>query len=291
MTISHPEKVLFPDDGITKGELAAYYRAVTPLILPHVRGRPLTMERFPNGIAAPGFFHKDVVRGFPEWLERVELPKKGGTVHHPLLNDGRALLWAANQNCITPHVTNARAPALRPDLCVLDLDPADTSDPDALGAAALQLRQLLDELSLRSFIKTTGSKGFHIVVPLDGAAAPVEVARFARRLGDLLVRRAPDALTREFSKAERGGRILVDTGRNGFPATYAAPYAVRPRRGAPVSAPCEWEEIAEGSVHPQSFHIRNMAERIATVGDPWARLHERGQSLREAAELLTSPER
>ena len=289
VTISSPDKVLFPEDGISKGELAVYYRLVAPLMLPHVRCRPLTMERFPDGIGAPGFFHKDVVRGFPEWLERIELPKKGGRVHHPLLNDARAVLWAANQNCITPHVSNARAPALRPDLCVLDLDPADDSDPAALRTAALQLRRMLDELSLPSWIKTTGSKGFHIVVPLDGEAAAGEVARFARAVGQLLVRRAPRALTQELSKVDRGGRILVDTGRNGFPATYAAPYAVRPRRGAPVSAPCSWEEVEEveeGSVHPQSFRLRDMAARTDAVGDLWLDLHENGQPLGDAVARL-----
>ena len=122
--ISHPEKVLFPADGITKGELAAYYAEVAPVMVPHLRGRPLTMERYPNGIDAKGFFHKDVARGFPAWLERVAVPKKGGTVHHPLINDARALQWMANQNCITPHVWNRRVPDLQhPDVCLFDLDP------------------------------------------------------------------------------------------------------------------------------------------------------------------------
>ena len=286
MTISHPEKVLFPADAITKGELAGYYEAVAALMLPHLCGRPLTMERFPNGIGAPGFFHKDVVKGFPSWLERIELPKKGGTVHHALLNDTTALLWAANQNCITPHVSNARVPEMQPDLCVFDLDPADGSDPTALRMAALQLQRLLDDLGLRSWVKTTGSKGFHIAVPLDRDSSAAEVSRFANVVGALLVRRSPEALTREFSKADRAGRILVDTGRNGFPATYAAPYAVRPLAGAPVSAPCAWEEVAEGTIHPRSFTIRNMTNRIVEVGDLWAELHAHAQSLATASARL-----
>ena len=123
--ITHPEKVLFPDDGITKGELASYYEAIAPVMLPHVRGRPITMERYPAGIGRKGFMHKDVSKGFPVWLERVAAPKKDGTVHYPIVTDARSLLWLANQNCITPHVWTSRVPDLyRPDLCVFDLDPA-----------------------------------------------------------------------------------------------------------------------------------------------------------------------
>jgi bifunctional non-homologous end joining protein LigD len=225
--ITHPEKVLFPDDGITKGEVAAYYDAIAPLMLPHLRGRPVTMERYPNGIDAKGFFHKDVTKGFPAWLERVEVPKHGGTVHHPLVNDARALQWIANQNCITPHVWPTRAPDLyKPDIFVFDLDPTEDEEPAVLRAAALGLRDLLAEIALESWIKTTGSKGFHIVVPLDANADFGAVTRFTHHVGALLVRRHPDTLTQEFSKADRGGRILVDTGRNGYSATFAAAVVV-----------------------------------------------------------------
>lgn len=128
--ISNPDKVLFPDDGITKGELAAYYETIAPLMLPHIRARPITMERYPNGIHENGFFHKDVSKGFPNWLERVEVPKKNGVVNHPLATDTRSLLWLANQNCITPHVWGSRAPDLdHPDICVFDLDPS-VDEPD-----------------------------------------------------------------------------------------------------------------------------------------------------------------
>src|SRR4051794_10484760 len=167
VVITHPEKVLFPEDGITKGELASYYEAIAPCLLPHIRGRPVTMERYHRGIGAPGFFQKDVVKGFPGWLERAEVPKKGGTVHHPLICDARSLLWTVNQNSITPHVWISRAPDLyRPNICVFDLDPSE-DQPEVLRWAALALRDLLRELGLKSWVKTSGSKGFHIVVPLD----------------------------------------------------------------------------------------------------------------------------
>ena len=268
--ITHPEKVLFPEDGITKGELAAYYEAIADVMLPHIRGRPITMERFPQGIGHKGFIQKDVAKGFPAWLERVEVPKKGGTVHHALASDTRSLLWIVNQNTITPHVWTSRVPNLyQPDICVFDLDPADDEDPAVLRHAALSLRDLLREHGHESWIKTSGSKGFHIVIRLDGKTAKGAAARFANRIGRELVERDPARLTQEFSKADRQGRIYVDTGRNGYSATFAAAYAVRPKPGAPVSAPCTWEEVERGLVGPRSFTLRNMSRRFAQVGDLW----------------------
>jgi bifunctional non-homologous end joining protein LigD len=284
--ITHPDKVLFPDDGITKGALAAYYEAVAPIMVPHIRNRPITMERYPSGIGRKGFIQKDVSKGFPAWLERVEVPKKEGTVHHPVVVDTRSLLWLANQNCITPHVWTSRAPGVYyPDICVFDLDPS-REDPDALRGAALALRDLLDELGLQSWVKTSGSKGFHIVVPLDARADFGVVQRFAHTVGTVLVSRDPRRLTQEFSKADRGGRILVDTGRNGYSATFAAPYAVRAKPGAPISAPCTWEEIEKNEVHPQTFTMRTIADRLASLGDVWTTIREHRYSLRSKARRL-----
>ncbi|HVK74581.1 MAG TPA: non-homologous end-joining DNA ligase [Kofleriaceae bacterium] len=277
--ITHPDKLLFPDDGITKAELAGYYDAVAPAMLPHLRRRPVTMERYPAGITAKGFIQKSVTRGFPAWLERIEVPKHGGTVHHPLINDRRALQWMANQNCVTPHVWNRRVPDLvHPDLCLFDLDPAD-DDPAVLRAAALAVRDLLAERGLPSWVKTSGSKGFHVVVPLDGTAEVEAVARFADAVAAELVRRDPAHLTQAFAKADRGGRIYVDTGRNGYSATVAAAYAVRARAGAPVSAPCTWDELASGAVGPRAFTLRTMPARLDAVGDLWADLYANAVAL------------
>jgi bifunctional non-homologous end joining protein LigD len=277
--ITHAEKLLFPEDGITKGELADYYEAVAPLMLPHVRGRPVSMERFPSGIRASGFIQKDVSKGFPDWLQRVEVPKKGGVVHHPLVDDLQSLLWLANQNCITPHVWISRVPDLNyPDLCVFDLDPS-SEDAGSVCAAALMVRDLLAELGLASWVKTSGSKGFHIVVPLSGRTPIGQAVRFADDVGRVFVSRAPDTLTREFSKADRQDRIYVDTGRNTPGATFAAAYTVRARPGAPVSAPCTWDEVAAGRVHPRSFTVKNVGPRLQKVGDLWADMRRHGRSL------------
>ena len=287
--ITHPEKVLFPEDGISKGDLAGYYEAIAPIMLPYIKGRPVTMERYPAGIGEAGFMQKNVSKGFPEWLQRVEVPKKGGVVNYPLVYDARDLLWLANQNSITPHVWTSRVPKLmQPDICVFDLDPSQ-DDQVVLRATALGLRDLLEELSLPSWVKTSGSKGFHIVVPLDGKAGFDEVGAFAHAVASALIERDPDHLTLEFSKADRGDRILIDIGRNGPGATVAAPYAVRPKPGAPVSAPCSWQEIERGEVEPQSFTLRGMAERLADVGDLWSDMQPRGRSLKRPMQKLGRP--
>ena len=285
--ISHPEKVLFPGDGITKGELALYYEKIAPIMLPHIRRRPITMERYHRGIGAPGFFQKDVSKGFPEWLKRVEVPKHGGSVHHPIANDTRSLLWLANQNSITIHVWPSRAPNLyNPDICVFDLDPSKEDELEVLCAAALRVRDFLDELGLPSWVKTSGSKGFHIAVPLDGKSDFSAVARFAHTVGRILVQRDPENLTQEFHKADRGGRILVDTGRNGYSATFAAAYTVRAKTGAPISAPCTWQELERCEVGPRSFTVRTMAQRIASVGDLWSEMLRSKRSLLRPIERL-----
>lgn len=272
VAITHPEKVMFPADGITKGELCAYYDLVAPVMLPHLAGRPVTLERFHKGIAEEGFFQKNVAKGAPEWLERVTVPKHDGVVNYAVVRDVRGIRWLANQNCITPHVWTSRAPELfHPDVCVFDLDPL-VDDAVVLRNAVLLLRDMLAELGLTSWVKTSGSKGFHVVVPLDGRANSGQVAHFAHSVGRAFVARDPAHLTLEFYKADRGGKILVDTGRNEFGATFAAAYAVRPKPNAPISAPCTWDEVECGTATPQAFALRSMARRLDEVGDPWATL-------------------
>jgi bifunctional non-homologous end joining protein LigD len=282
--ISHPDKILFPDCGVSKGELCAYYEALAPVMLPHIRARPVTMERYPAGIDKKGFIQKDVAKGFPEWLQRVEIarrdPSRREPVRYPLVYEPRDLVWLANQNSITPHVWASRVPALdAPDCCVFDLDPS-ASEPEALRDAALWVRDTLSELGVVSFVKTSGSKGFHIVVALDGLTSFEQSWRFAQGIGALLVKRQPRFLTQEFLKAERQGRILVDTGRNLRGATFAAAYAVRARPGAPVSAPCTWDELERGAVGPTTFTLRDMTRRLAEVGDVWRDIASHAVSLR-----------
>jgi bifunctional non-homologous end joining protein LigD len=188
---------------------------------------------------------------------------------------------------VTAHVWTRRVTDLRhPDICVFDLDPPDDAKPDVLRGVVLALRDLLGELGLTSWVKTTGSKGFHVVVSLDGSADLPTAAHFADAAGTLLARRDPKHLTQEFHKVDRDGRILVDTGRNNYSATFAAAYAVRARPGAPVSAPCRWDEIERGDVGPKTFTLRTMRARVAAAGDPWADIAQRAQPLDDAIERL-----
>jgi len=203
------------------------------------------------------------------------------------VTDLRSLLWTVNQNTITHHVWSSRVPDLKhPDVCVFDLDPS-TDIVEEVRAAAIDLRNLLEKLTLRSWIKTTGSKGFHIVIPLDGTVGMGQAARFAASVGTFFVSLAPDRLTQEFAKADRGGRIYVDTGRNGYHSTFAAAYSVRARRGAPVSAPCTWQEVERGEVEPATFTVRNMLERVQKHGDIWDDMRGAGQTLKGPLDLLS----
>ena len=256
-------------------------------MLPHIENRPVTMERYPAGIGNKGFWQKDVSKGFPDWLERVEVPKKDGVVHHPLVTDVRSLLWVANQNTITPHVWTSRVPDLhRPDICVFDLDP-----PEDGSRRCCARRRSRCAISSRSSGSPVGSRRPARRASTSSCRSTARSTRerrrgFAHAVGRLLVERYPKELTLEFNKDDRAGRILVDTGRNDYSATFAAAYAVRPRRGAPVSAPCTWDEVITGDVTPRSLTVRNLPARVHKVGDIWADMRRRRRSLAPAIERL-----
>jgi len=272
--VSHAEKVLFPDDGITKGELVGYYRAVAPRMLPLISGRPVTMQRFPDGIGRGGFLQKQIGRHFPDWIERVTAPNRRtrqatarDEVTYVVCRHADDLAYLANQGCLTPHVWLSRAPDIhRPDQLVFDLDPA-SEDLGVLRAAAGALRGLLEELGLASFLKSSGSRGLHVVVPLVPAADTDTVKIFSIAVAEVLAARHPDDFTTEGRIANRHGRLYLDIGRNGYAQTMAAPYAVRALPGAPVSMPLDWSELDGWA--PGRHVLRTVAERLAAP-DPWA---------------------
>jgi bifunctional non-homologous end joining protein LigD len=245
--ITHPEKVLFPADGITKGDLVAYYRAVAGRMLPLVDGRPVTLQRFPDGIGRGGFLQKQVGRHFPDWIERVTAPNRRTRqatvreeVTYAVCRTADDLAYLANQGCITPHVWLSRAPDIHhPDQMVFDLDPA-SEDLEPLRLAAASLHTLLTEIGLASFLKSSGSRGLHVVVPLVPAAETDAVKMFSMAVAEALAARHPDDFTTEGRIAKRNGRLYLDIGRNGYAQTMAAPYAVRAKPGAPVSVPLDW---------------------------------------------------
>ncbi|SEO80499.1 non-homologous end-joining DNA ligase [Actinacidiphila rubida] len=282
--IHRPSKVLFPGDGFTKGDLADYYRGVARRMVPQVRGRPLMLERHPGGIDDHGFIQKDVPRYFPRWVHRVELPKQeGGTVTYAVCDDKATLVYLADQACITPHrfLSTAGHPD-RPDRLIVDLDPAG-HDFGPVRTAALLLRDLLDDLGLPSTVMTTGSRGLHVVVPLDARAGFDETRAFARDLATLLAARHPDTLTTETRKQARRGRLYLDVQRNAYAQTAVAPYAVRALPGAPVAAPLTWEDVEDPDLTPRRWTIDSVDELLK--GNPW-RHAPRGRSLAPAREHL-----
>lgn len=285
VTVTHPDRVVFPRDGITKADLVDYYVRVAEVMLPHIRDRPLTQQRFPNGIDGFVFWHKQIPDYFPDWVERVEVETSKGPQTQVLANDPATLAYLANQNCVTPHVWLSRGDRLNhPDVVIWDLDPASGRDFVAVRRGARMLRDLLQEIGLIPFLKTTGSKGLHVVVPLDRRTPFDEIWRFAREVAELLVARDPRRFTLEFYKAKRAGRVFVDVNRNAYGQTAVPPYAVRPRPGAPVATPIGWEEL--GRVTPVKYTVRNLFRRLASRPDPWAAMAKEARSLAKPRRLL-----
>ncbi|MFF4606490.1 non-homologous end-joining DNA ligase [Streptomyces sp. NPDC001339] len=283
--INRPDKVLFPQDGLTKADLAAYYRSAARAMLPHLRGRPLMLERHPDGIDGEGFMQKDVPDYFPDWVHTAELPKEGGSVTHALCDDTATLLYLVDQACITPHRWLAKADRPDcPDRLVFDLDPPDDDFAPVREAAGL-LHDLLDELRLPSALMTTGSRGLHVLVPLDRRAPFDDVRAFARDAADLLADRYPDQLTTEPRKKARRHRLYLDVQRNAYAQTAVAPYAVRALPGAPVATPLAWPELEEPGLAAQRWTIATIDERLRG-SNPWRDSLRRGRSLAPARHRL-----
>jgi bifunctional non-homologous end joining protein LigD len=283
--VSNAAKPLYPD-GTTKGDLVDYYRQVADAMLPHLHGRPVSMERFPDGIAGQRIVQKDVPDYFPDWIERVEVEKEHGRLHHVLCEQAATLVYLANQACITPHVWLSRVDRPdRPDQLIFDLDPAG-DDFEEARAAALWLRSLLDELALPSFPKTTGGKGIHLTVPLDRRAGFDAVRQFARDAAAVLARREPRRLTNEQRRAKRHGRLYVDVMRNAYAQTAVPPYAARAKPGATVATPLDWDEVEDRSLRPSQFTIDTVPRRLDQVTDPWRDLRRQRRSLTKARKRL-----
>jgi bifunctional non-homologous end joining protein LigD len=277
--ITRPEKVLFPADGITKGELIKYYHDIAPWMLPHLEDRPLSLQRYPDGIDKFSFFQKSVEKYFPDWIRTVTVKKAGGTVTHVVCNDVATLVYLANLAAITHHIWLSRADKLlHPDQMVFDLDPSGDTFP-WVKAAARSLKQLLDKAGLPAYLKTTGSRGLHVVVPLRRRHTFADVHRFARHLASAIVNEQPDQRTLEFIKRDRKGRVFIDVHRNAYAQTVAAAFTVRARPGAPVSVPLAWDELEQRGLKSDAWTIRNVFERLRKQPDPWKNLWKERASL------------
>ncbi|MFP3898609.1 MAG: non-homologous end-joining DNA ligase [Dehalococcoidia bacterium] len=284
--LSNTDKVLFPGDGITKGDLIDYYHKIAGTMLPYLEGRPVTMHRFPDGIGEEGFYQQEISDYFPDWVERIAVKKQDGSVTHAICQNAATLVYLANQACITPHVWLSRKAKLDcPDVMIFDLDPP-AEDFAPVRDAARSLRGFLKELGLESFVKTTGSRGLHVVVPLDRNADFDEVRDFAHGVAAALADRESEALTVEQRKDKRKGRVFVDYLRNSYGQTAVAPYAVRARAGAPIATPIDWHELGDKNITSQSFNIENIFRRLSRKEDPWQRTWHRSHSVSEARQKL-----
>jgi len=278
--VGNADKVLFPDIGLTEGALADYYYRVAGTILPHLRDRPISMQRFPKGIGDRGFYAKQKPAHFPDWVDSVaiEVLETGEVQPQVVINKPETLVYLVDQATVTFHAWLSRTRDLqRPDKLIFDLDPP--RDFAAARDAAHDVRRLLDELGLPAYLMTTGSRGLHVGVPLDSSADFDTVRDFASDLAGLLASRAPDRLTTETHKNKRRGRLFLDYLRNAYAQTSVSPYAVRAKPGAPVATPLHWDELDEPELTAQRFHVGNVLDRLKERGDPWADFYDRGVSL------------
>ena len=284
--LSRTEKVLFPDDGITKGDLIDYYRRIGETMLGHVRERCLTMHRWPDGLGGEDFYQKDISDYFPDWIDRRTVPKEGGEVTHVVISNPATLVYLANQACITMHVWLSRVSSLnRPDRVIFDLDPPG-GDFGAVRRAARLIREIMEQVELVPHVMTTGSRGLHVVAPLDESAEFDDVRQFAHDMAEVLVARDPDHLTVAQRKNKRAGRLFLDTLRNSYAQTSVAPYSVRAKPGAPVATPLDWDELGNAEMSPRRYHIGNIFRRLAQKPDPWADIASHRRPFANARERL-----
>jgi bifunctional non-homologous end joining protein LigD len=291
VALSSPDRVLFPDDGITKGDLFGYYQRVAAVLVPHLRDRPFTLKRYPHGIDGEVYFQKQVPKGAPEWLPTRQFtthPRGGGSreVDFALVNSAEALLWMVQMNCVDMNAWYSRVDKPdRPDYVVFDLDPPEEANGFQLAIEVAHLiRGVLDEVELPGYVKTSGADGIHVLAPIQRRAGFDDTYAFAEAVARLLEARHPGLVTTEWLKRKRAG-VLVDHRQNGWGKTIASVYSVRPKPGAPVSTPLRWDELT-AEVRPRDFGMDVVLERIARHGDVFAPVLEDARPLGAAVRNL-----
>ncbi|MGD8875707.1 MAG: non-homologous end-joining DNA ligase [Gammaproteobacteria bacterium] len=289
--LSSLDKLLFPDSGIDKRALIDYYREVAAVMLPHLEDRPLTLQRFPDGIGKPGFYQQQSADYFPDWLRTRKTPRaeNGDAVEHVVCNNQATLVYLANQAAITLHGWLARVPRLnRPDRLILDLDPPD-HDFAMVRRAARQVIELMQALEMTPYVMTTGSRGLHVVAPLRATADFDSVRGLARDMAAVLAGRHRETLTTEQRRQKRRGRLYLDVMRNAYGQTAVMPYAVRALPGAPVATPLDIDELGDSRLEPQRWHLKNILRRLGNKDDPWADIRRHATSpgrIRQALRAL-----
>jgi bifunctional non-homologous end joining protein LigD len=284
--LSNLHKPYFPEQGITKGDVVDYYRRIADVMLPHVTARPLVLQRFPDGIEGSGFFQKNTPDHVPDWIERLDVETAtGGSTSYSVIGGSAGLVYLVGQGAITIHTLLSASDApTRPIEVIFDLDPAD-DDLEPVRQAAFELRHVLDELDLAPRVKSSGSRGLHVVVDVIDSAPDFDLtSAFARRIAELVVERGPFTLAQR--KRDRDGRLFIDVLRNA-PANHAvAPYSLRPLPEAPVAAPLQWHEALDRSFHPRRITLDNVFRRLGRIGDPWADVERPDTTIAQAMALL-----
>ncbi len=293
LRLTNLDKVFWPDEGITKGDLLWYYREVAPVLVPHLKDRPFTMKRYPDGIAGGHFFQKDAPKHMPDWIPRISYlstsrqSREKRMIDYPLVNDDLALLWMVNMGCIDMNAWYSRVDKPdRPDFVLFDLDPSDDVGFKETIQVALLVRQALEAVGLHGYPKTSGSDGIHVLVPIDRRSTYADTRRFAEVIAGALARAHPGLVTTEWTKAKRRG-VLIDANQNGEGKTIASAYSVRPRPGAPVSTPLRWDEVTE-DLDPLDFTMDLVLARVKRYGDLFEPVLKERQSLTRALKTITS---
>ena len=277
--VGHAEKILFPETGITKQQLIDYYIAAAPYMLPHLHGRPISMQRFPDGISHEGFYQKSAPEYYPSFIKRIKIKLDGAVKLFITVENISTLAYLATQADIPVHTWLSRRGKLNyPDTVIWDLDPSK-NDFEMVREGAFMLKEQLESAGLNPFVKTTGSRGVHILVPVKANKAFLKVRNFARKIAEEMVVKEPKVFTTETRKAKRDGKIFIDYLRNGYGQTAAAPYSVRALEGAPVAAPLTWKELENNKINPQTFTILNILPRLKKEGDIWKGIYIEGQEL------------
>ena len=286
--LSNLDKPFWPDEGYTKRDLVEYYHRIAPVLLPYLKDRPMNLERYPDGYEGKSFYQKDAPDFLPEWIDTAIVPSgsKGKANRHILCNDRRTLVYLANLACIPLHPWSSRASSIEfPDFMIIDLDPGEGVPFPAVCQLAHRVKEILSQLSLNGYPKTSGSKRVHVVVPLDSRNDYKSVRRFAEVIARLAVHSMGNLATIERGMEKRKGKIYIDYLQNGLGKTIISPYCLRPRPGAPVSTPLTWSEVSS-SIRPQAFNIRSIFRRLKAKGDPFKPLLTEKQSLQNALQQL-----
>lgn len=286
INISNRDKILFPEDKITKGDIIDYYDRMSGYLLPHIKNRPVMLQRFPDGIGKNGFYQKDASDYFPHWIELAKVKKKDGFVHHAVCNKKADLIYLANQACISLHIWLSKKNKIHyPDKLIIDLDP-DSDDYRMVKEGALIIKKHCNQKNIPLFLMNTGSKGVHMIIPLDGSAKFKQVHSVAENFCRKLHQKHSDLFTLETFKKNREGLIFLDYQRNNYSMTGIAPYCLRPKKGAPVATPLDWKEFKRDAFNPSRYHIKNIFKRLSRKDDPWKNLYRHKIPYKKLKDLI-----